>query len=420
MRRASKRLDRTNPTRDESVHEVVNTSIFSLGDREVPYELPPDDLQLPDAANMDLLLSRYFDFAMPTYRFLHQPTVTSGARAILERSGGDGSMLNRTSDATLLIVLATALLYAEDNIGSSTNSHGMATDHEIKREQYFQKGQRILQNETGMIRLESVQARLASVLYLLHTSRLNQAWYLLGTTQQLIIALGLHRSRCGSKQGLDCITQECRRRCYWVAFTIDTYLSVMLGRPPLMSDQGVDQQFPTLANDENITAETTSSGPPIRDCLEAAPVSHTKLAQIIRDAFALHYSNHDESTQRYVADVIELNRKIQTWRKGLPLFLAGEIHPFSLIPIFRRQLRVLQMASAHATIFVNRPLLFVKNVSPQSIQPYVDMCVASACDTCNMVLDLAANNDLFAAFWYFQVQMTVSFEHAHKLTSHST
>lgn len=344
---------------------------------------------------------------MPTYRFLHQPTISSSAEAILNHSGGDCSLLNRAADATLLIILATALLYSED---------GTVPNRERRREQYFQKGQDILCKEKGMIRIESIQARLASVLYLLHTSRLNQAWYLLGTTQQLITALGLHRSRCGSKQAVDCITQECRRRCYWVAFTIDTYLSVMLGRPPLMSVRGVDQQFPTLANDENITAETTSDGPATRDCVEAAPVSHTKLALIMRDAFALHYSKSDESAQRYFEDVIELNQRIETWRKDLPLFLSGQIHPFSLIPIFRRQLRVLQMAGAHATTLVNRPLFFMERIAYQSIEPYVDMCLASACDILDMVLDLAANNDLFAAFWYFQVYITVSIEHAYKLT----
>lgn len=346
--------------------------------------------------------------------------MTSGAEAILASSAGSCAMLKRPADATLLVVLATALLYSTDNTASTTDGDSIESNSDNGREEYFQKAQHILQNETGMITIDSIQARLASVLYLLHTSRLNQAWYLLGSTQQLIIAFGLHRSRYGSKQTFDCITQEVRRRCYWVAFTIDTYLSVMLGRPPLMNEQGVDQQHPTLANDENITGESTSNGPPTRDCVEAAPVSHAKLAQIMREAFTLHYAKHDEPAQHYLEDVIELNRKIEVWRDSLPVFLSGKIHPFSLIPIFRRQLRVLQMAGAHAIILVNRPLLFMERPSNQVIQPYVDMCLASACDILAMVLDLASNNDLFAAFWYFQVQVIIRSSANYELTSCST
>lgn len=51
-----------------------NTSIFTFGDAPLP-EFDPSFLVLPPKAEAEMLVARYFDFAIATHRFLHRPTV---------------------------------------------------------------------------------------------------------------------------------------------------------------------------------------------------------------------------------------------------------------------------------------------------------------------------------------------------------
>ena len=378
-------------------------SIFAHGDLSFQEESHAA-ATFPDEAKMTVLVNRYFDFAVPSHRFFHLQTVQSWVQFVHSQDVPRDKAVWMVREAAVFLIMATALLYKVDEHGNSTGGVDSVMGHESEelRERYFQAAQSRLRTEKGVARLESVQARLASVLYLLNTSRLNQAWYMLGTTYQLVVALGLHRARSLAGPVHDCIVQECKKRCYWVAYTVDTYFSVMLGRPALMSEQGVDQMYPELANDENITAETVRFGSVVRDCVQAAPVFHARLAKVIREASNEQYVATRAPIERQIDTAQRLNIQISQWQQQLPLFLCGGIHPASLIPIFRRQLRVLQMAAAHAIMIVNRPLVLSQHLQAEASRPYVDKCLAAAKTVLELVLELVQQNHLFRAFWNFQ------------------
>lgn len=402
LRRAGRRFGRI-AGQSKDVAEGQDVSIFANGDIGFATEVD-DRVDLPSEATIGLLVRRYFDFAVPSHRFFHQQTVDTWVRALHRQHDLEDRNLRPVREAALFLIMATALLYKVDEQGNATGATDsvVGVDSDVLREQYFQAAQARLGEERGVVRLESVQARLASVLFLLNTSRLNQGWYTLGTTYQLIVALGLHSSRSSTGGQPNCILRECKKRCYWVAFTIDTYFSVMLGRPPLMSEQGVDQPYPAMANDENITASTTCDGPVIRDCVQAAPIFHARLAKIIRDASSEQYHAHKPPTERQIETAQRLNRRITQWHQDLPVFLSGSIHPATLVPIFRRQLRVLQMAAAHATMIVNRPLVLSSSPDAELVRPHVEQCLTAAEKVLKMVLELVEHNHLFRAFWNFQ------------------
>lgn len=50
------------------------SSIFTFGDAQLP-EYDPSIFVLPPKSDAKSLVARYFDFAVPTHRFLHRPTV---------------------------------------------------------------------------------------------------------------------------------------------------------------------------------------------------------------------------------------------------------------------------------------------------------------------------------------------------------
>src|SRR4051812_7916062 len=110
---------------------------------------------------------------------------------------------------------------------------------------YFSAADDQLSSEKGAIRLTSLQARLMQCLYLLARSRINHCWSLFGTTTHLMLALGIHRkARADSGGHVDQVDSECRKRTFWCAYNLDTYLSAALGRPRTFHDDDIDQELP--------------------------------------------------------------------------------------------------------------------------------------------------------------------------------
>lgn len=130
--------------------------------------------------------------------------------------------------------------------------------------------------ESGPPRLETVQARLGQCLYLLSSSRANECWYAFGTALQVVTALGLHRrwSCKMSKTGNTYLEQELRKRIFWSTYTLDKYLSIMFGRPRLLHDEDIDQEFPDQMNDEDMSQEDPTKRTGAPDGMMTASILH--------------------------------------------------------------------------------------------------------------------------------------------------
>lgn len=126
--------------------------------------------------------------------------------------------------------------------------------------------------------LESVQARLSQCIYLLASSRVNQAWYVFGTATQLIMALGLHRQQhpqsvAATPSG---IVREYRKRVFWSAYTLDRYLSVILGRPRIFRDEDVDQKLPERSDVDFDSTIKTGNRSKNSHSVSDGPVFHAR------------------------------------------------------------------------------------------------------------------------------------------------
>ncbi|KAI4756150.1 hypothetical protein E4T52_09029 [Aureobasidium sp. EXF-3400] len=390
----------------ESREEV---SIFAYGDRRAPALGDTTELQLPNRDVTSAMTSRYFDFAAPTYRYLHRPTFESWLLRYHEQQDMRQEKLRPIRQAIVLMVLATACLYNVDTI-SDTPPSTPAESRKAERndshlrmgETLYQAAQQKIVSEAGRPCLESVQARLATSLYQLNTSRLNQAWYTLGSTYQLALSIGIHRARAPTSGEPSKIIRECQRRCFWAVHMLDTYLSVMLGRPPYINDAYVDQRYPEIVDDNDLLSAGSITRSIPKDCIQAAPVMHAKLTRIVKEALKEQALSHPARDQHMIATAQRLGLEVEQWQKQLPLFLSGGIHPSSLVPIFRRQLTVLQIGCAHAVMIITRPLLSGQQTEPALMQPHIEKCLSAAKFVLDSVLDLAIDNNLIPAFWNTQ------------------
>ncbi|KAH7317105.1 fungal-specific transcription factor domain-containing protein [Stachybotrys elegans] len=321
------------------------------------------DLMFANPASAEQLFEFYFENCVVTYRLLNRQQCLSWFQMVLHNFQTGiplYSGINHAKAAIIVNILAIASLRQSK---TQPSQHGQQTTDGLQQsEQYFGTSMELTGAETGLPRLESVQARLLQVLYLLQSSRMNQAWYVFGCTVPIVSALGLHRKSARHKSSgtrtpnMDYITFECRKRVYWVSYTIDKYLSVVFGRPRFYHSDDVDQDFPERVNDDDMTAEGPSFAEPQVDCHIDSLIFHAKIAQFLDETSREVYSLRPMSEADRLAAAQRLTYRLHAWRRELPPYL-GTVRPSSLIPIFGRQATALKLAYFHAVMHVNRPFL---------------------------------------------------------------
>lgn len=78
------------------------------------------------------------------------------------------------------------------------------------------------------------------------------------------------------------IVNECRKRTFWSAYTLDRYLSVLLGRPRIFQDEDIDQEYPDRVNDEDMMPTGMIPRSVQHDCLEEAPIQLARYVTLLK------------------------------------------------------------------------------------------------------------------------------------------
>ncbi|KAL2854091.1 fungal-specific transcription factor domain-containing protein [Aspergillus pseudodeflectus] len=402
------------------LHQAISfaqpSSIFTFGD--APLHLPEFDpsfcMMLPrDDAHR--LVDRYFDFAMPTYRFLHRPTIEEWFAEFYDTLGVMRDAHSAPAKVALLfMVFSLARVYMPDNDrpGPSDLSarYYLAAEHQLSKEK-------------GSIRLTSVQARLTQCYYLLTQSRINHCWSLFGTVSHLALAIGLNRNRRPDPAaGITHIEAECRRRTFWCAYTLDAYLSAALGRPRSFHDDDVDTELPACVEDHELMAAQINmpmTPAPTRSLTTMlAPLAHMKIARIISRILRDLYSIKPVSETRRATAVKTICRDLTEWRAELAWFLDADVLSAALImPIFQRQRNVLNLTFWHSIILTHRPFvlrdfarLAQRGEHRAQTEESVKECLNAAMKTVRIIDEITQNRQLFRALWitsYFAFSATI-------------
>ncbi|OOQ84327.1 C6 transcription factor [Penicillium brasilianum] len=380
----------------------TNTAVFMFGDK--PYSHPQDvDFMLPSFEAAMELVAVYFDFSMVTYRFLHRGSVEKWVKQVYENHISIsnlpvGIMVART--AIVLMIFAVSTLHHKE----PPPMNGIS-----QSERWYAASKYMLSLESGPPRLETIQVRLIQCLYLLSSSRANECWYSFGTALQLVTALGLHRKSPVklSKNGCSHFELEVRKRIFWSVYTLDKYLSIMFGRPRLLHDEDIDQEFPGEMNDEDLLEEDPTRRTGSTDSMMIASVLHYRLGRILGETSRQLYSINPLSRDSPLETAARLTSELEKWKESVPP-LFNSVRPSSLIPPLCRQSQVLQFAYAHAMIHVTRSFLLndFTDLSRRPSDPHpmvnahVQKCISAAEDIMTLVDDLAHQNVFVQSFWF--------------------
>ncbi|KAL0933905.1 fungal specific transcription factor domain-containing protein [Colletotrichum truncatum] len=394
------------------LHQAVSfsqaSSIFTFGDAPLPDFDPSGAFcVLLSKEEATTLLKRYFDFAVPTHRFLHRPTVEGWLEEFYATNGAMKSQEDAPARRALLfMVFAQAQEYM---VTTQTRENSEVSAR------YFLAADHQLSKERGAVRLTSVQARLCQCFWLLSQSRINHCWSLFGTAGHLALAIGLNRNRHADPAGgYNYIELECRRRTFWCAYSLDNYLSAALGRPRTFHDEDIDQELPSCSEDGDLHADHITPRMGRGQSLMLAPVAHVKLSRIVSMILRDLYSIRPSSFSNRCALAAKYSQNLKQWRAELSQFLDDGINMALLIPIFQRQRNVLNLAYWHAMILTHRPFLLSNFARLQrngksrrhsvahkdQAEDSVQACLDAAMHVVDTVNDLIQAGQLFRAFWF--------------------
>lgn len=126
----------------ENVAVFSNGPIFNFGDAPLPKH-DPHFLVLPPKEEAKVLVHRYFDFAFPTHRFLHQPTVERWLETFYSDVHGSDDTLSQAIKALLLMVMVQGKQYLPNQdpaVGQSLKRY--LSTHYLHNEAVFEKSKK--------------------------------------------------------------------------------------------------------------------------------------------------------------------------------------------------------------------------------------------------------------------------------------
>lgn len=194
---------------------------------------------------------------------------------------------------------------------------------------------------------------------MIHDRRLTESWSQLGASLRTAQAIGLHRD--GKKLGLDPLQTEYRRRLWSYLYHADVYYSLILGRPPSISDAYCDAREPSnLELSELKPGEPAVSRPLTEPTTATYNILRMRFAKII-GKITFHFQKlHEPAT---FEDVEHLDKDLKAFIQDLPPHYRLENPDTSLdktldfIPIHRYNLAT---EILFVTITLHRPWLLRK------------------------------------------------------------
>ena len=151
-----------------------------------------------------------------------------------------------------------------------------------------------------------------------------------------------------------------------------------------------------------------------------APVEHIKLTRIVSKVLRDLYSIRPPTLQKRIALSAKYTSKLHAWHAPLSHFLSGPTLDGDnrhLIPIYKRQRSVLELAYHHALLLIHRPFLLkdFANLTHMPTHPNwrqnaegintasnVSACLEAAMGIVRQVDEVFTSSDLFRSFWFTQ------------------
>lgn len=362
------------------------------------HDLPPKDIAR-------VLCGLAINDAAALLRMVHQPTFW----ASFERLYGTAPDHYTNEDNTFLPLFYSALalgsLFGKDN--NDDHLHREGYESAIQQGFAYFKTARQMMDIADCRDLSSIQAVVFMILFLQSSAKMSQCYAYVGVALRSALRMGLHRAAAGK---FDPIEAETRKRVFWIVRKMDVYVGAMLGLPQTLSDEDVDQEFPTEVDDEYITRDGILPMPDGVVSLMTAFNSHTRLVQILQKIVRKIYpikvqspqSPGDKSYSIPFSTIREIESDLEDWKNSLPPIFS----PCEAPARYTRIQQLLRLSYAHAQVLLYRPFLHFTAMDKRSkpVDQRAYACAASFVNVSRNIIHIASQMNqkglLNGAFWF--------------------
>lgn len=168
----------------------------------------------------------------------------------------------------------------------------------------------------------TIQAAMFIVMFLQSSGRLSACHSYLSVAIASAMRLGVHSSTPLGQA--DMVREETRKRIIWELYTMETYVTAMLGLPKLLNQDYIHQNLPSEVEVYgNVAAEPQASSSELDPDLVASN-SHTEMllimSRIIRDIYPVDTSVQGKNGRYQVQykAVAGIERSLTEWHSTLP------------------------------------------------------------------------------------------------------
>lgn len=173
----------------------------------------------------------------------------------------------------------------------------------------------------------TLQAVMFMVMFLQSSGRLSACHSYLSVAIASAMRLGVHSSTPLGQA--DMVKEETRKRIIWELYTMETYVTAMLGLPKLLNQEYIHQDLPSEVEVYGGVAAVDRAGSSELDPDLVASNSHTELllimSKIIRDIYPVDTSIQGKNGRYQVQykAVAGIERSLAEWHKTLPTALPS-------------------------------------------------------------------------------------------------
>ncbi|KUJ21154.1 uncharacterized protein LY89DRAFT_665606 [Mollisia scopiformis] len=371
----------------------------------------PNTMDLPSRENAKALCEDSLNSASSLLRFVHQPTFYEMFDRIYDippESFGDSE--NRFLPLLYMVLALGCMFHLEpgENPNNPTqNTYKAGIEQGLK---YF-RAARNMMDITDCRDITSLQAILFMILFLQSSANLSTCYSYIGVALRSALRQGLHRSLL---KNFNPVELETRRRVFWVIRKMDTYVSVLLGFPQMLSNDDIDQELPLEVDDEYITKDGILEMPNGPSLLFQASNAHTRLmftlAKVIKYIYptkGLEESLQGNSKSSYGinhAKIREIERDLAAWLDKLPMALRpGGDGP----PNILRVQQLLRLSYAHVQMMLYRPFLHYvseKQCASKKVDERAYACAAACVSVSRNIVHITTEMKrrglLVGAYWF--------------------
>ena len=365
-------------------------------------DVSPGGADLPPMDYARSICSNAVDDAAALLRIVHKPSFWQSFDGLYNTSSENYTNEHNKFLPLFHSTMALGHLFAKDD-QSSLSQQGY--ENAIQQGFTHFKTARQMMDIADCRDLTSIQAVALMILFMQSSSKLSQCYAYVGVALRSALRMGLHRSYAGN---FDPIEAEMRKRVFWIVRKMDIYVGAMLGLPQTLSDDDIDQDFPSEVDDEYITMDGILPMPEGQVSMMTAFNCHTRLVQllskIVRTVYPIktQQGSPDKTYSVPFSVIRELEGEMEEWKNSLPPILS----PCQAPERYTRVQQLLRLGYAHVQVMLYRPFLhFVameKRSQPVDQRAYA--CAASYVNVSRNIIHITTQMKqrglLNGAFWF--------------------